>query len=213
MADELTSAFLASEPSTQGVEQAQISSEAPQQSEPVAGSTQTPEKKPVNLYELPEFKSYQAQVTKTMTQLQQQLQQFEASRHEQAMAGMDDLERRDYLLNLKERELEAYRVQAQQAQIAQQRMQDIQKLSTMSGAPTTIFEAAETYDDAVRLAMEYMRTNGTAAQQAQAERAAANRVDLGGGKPPTPQEQRERTMADLLKKGDTRSYFKMMLEE
>lgn len=213
MADELTSAFLASEPSTQGVEQAQTSSEAPQQSEPVAGSTQTPEKKPVNLYELPEFKSYQAQVTKTMTQLQQQLQQFEASRHEQAMAGMDDLERRDYLLNLKERELEAYRVQAQQAQIAQQRMQDIQKLSTMSGAPTTIFEAAETYDDAVRLAMEYMRTNGTAAQQAQVERAAANRVDLGGGKPLTPQEQRERTMTDLLKKGDTRSYFKMMLEE
>jgi len=213
MADELTSAFLASEPSTQGVEQAQTSSEAPQQSEPVAGSTQTPEKKPVNLYELPEFKSYQAQVTKTMTQLQQQLQQFEASRHEQAMAGMDDLERRDYLLNLKEKELEAYRVQAQQAQIAQQRMQDIQKLSTMSGAPTTIFEAAETYDDAVRLAMEYMRTNGTAAQQAQVERAAANRVDLGGGKPLTPQEQRERTMTDLLKKGDTRSYFKMMLEE
>ena len=210
MADELTSGPSAFETSESGQPQTSADS-TPQQSTPEGGSQQT-SAKPVNLHELPEFRQYQATVDRKMAQLQAQLGQFEQNRHEQAMAGMDDVQRRDYLLSLKDRELQSYREQMAQAQQAQQRMSDIQRLSDWSGAPAKVLEAAETYDDAVRLAFGYVKENGTAAQQAQAERAAANKVDLGGGKPITPEDQRKKQADELLAKGDTRSYFKMLLE-
>lgn len=175
-------------------------------------TTQTSDAKPqVNLFESPEFRKYQASYDAQIARMQAEVQRLQAAQHEQAMSGMDDLERTQYQLKLKDQEVQQYRMTLQEQQIAAQKQADINRLSSMSGAPAAIFEAAETYDDAVKLALEYQRQNNEQARAAREQKLQANRVDLGGGGASTPVE-REKTEAErLLKSGDSMGFYKLIL--
>jgi hypothetical protein len=214
MADELTSApFAPATPNEPGQSQASPTA-APQQSPVVEQGQQTPSApSKVNLYELPEFKEYQRTISKTMTDLQRKLQEQEQRQHDAVMAQMSPEQKLAYQLRLKDQELTQYRQTLEQQQIAQQRAADIDRLATWSGAPANIFEAAETYDDAVRLAFEYARQNTPAAREAAQQRQEANRVDLGVGGALAPEERKKAEAKAALDRGDSRAYFKMLLED
>ena len=91
MSEDLTSEVGTQAPPQEG----QALDAASPQSEAVStGTTQTPAK--VNLFELPEFKDYQKATSRTMTQLQQQLQHMQAQVREREMAGLDETEQAKY---------------------------------------------------------------------------------------------------------------------
>lgn len=211
MADELTSQQTAPvTPNEPGQSQASAPV-APQQS-PAEQGQQTPQKS-VNLYELPEFKEYQRQVSRTMTDMQRKLQEQEQRQHEAVMAGLSPEQKLAYQLQLKDREIQQYRQTFEQQQIDSQRAADIRNLSQWSGAPESVFAAAGSYDEAVRLAMEYARQNSPGAVAAQQQRLEANRVDLGVGKVLAPVDQKSAEAKVALDRGDTRAYFRMLLED
>jgi hypothetical protein len=213
MAEELTSGLLASAtPNEPG--QSQTSEVAAPQSAPAEEpGRQVSDPKPVNLHELPEFRRYQSEQDKKLTALQRELEATRAQQQQAAMAQMTPEQRMQYQVQMQQQELQRYQQMVQQQEIAQQRQKDIDKLSQMSGAPSKVFEAAETYDDAVIIAMNYMRENSPQAIAARQEKAAANKVDLGGGgQVVTAEDARQREMNAALAKGDSRTYFKMLLE-
>jgi hypothetical protein len=202
VAEEPTSVGNASETPLEG--QAQTSeSNAPQSQ---------PKQEKVNLFDLPEFKGYQAQFNRTVSALQSEVQQLRAHQQQAQMSGMDDLEKANFLLQEKEREIAGYRQAMQQAQIDQQRQRDLQALAEDSGAPMGVLGVAETYDQAVKLALKWMKDNGASKAEIAEAKREANQVDLGGGGAVTPQDRDSKERSEMLKRGDTKSLFMRMLE-
>jgi hypothetical protein len=183
----------------------------PQSSEGTTPQSQ-PKQEKVNLFDLPEFKGYQAQFNRTVQGLQSELQQLKQQQTAAQMSGMDDLEKANFLLQQKEQEIQQYRTAMQQAQIEQQRQADLASLSEQSGAPLSVLQVAGTYDEAVKLTRAWMKDNGASKQEIAAAKAEANKVDLGGGGAVTPQDRDTKERTEMLKRGDTRSLFLKMLE-
>lgn len=183
----------------------------PQQSPVEPGGQVSAEPKPVNLYELPEFKQYQSATDRRMAELQQKLAEQERRQHEAAMAQMTPEQRNQYQLQLAQQEIQQYRQTFQQMQEQQQRARDIAELSRLSGAPAKVFEAAETYEQATMLALEYARQNSPEALAARQQRQEANRVDLGSGAAVTADDRKLQAAREALRQGDSIAYFRELL--
>jgi hypothetical protein len=205
MADELTSAENTSASPNEGQAQTSVG-DAPQER---ATQNKTTEK--VDLFKIPEFRGYQAQMNRTVSQLQNELAQLKQAQNAARMEGMDELERATYLLQEKEAELQQYRAELQRREIQAQRDADLSELSDLTGAPKNVLAVAETYDEAVKLSIQWMKENGATAKEIREAKAEANRVDLGGGKAVTPQDREAQERAALLKAGDTKSLFLRIL--
>jgi hypothetical protein len=201
---------VAEEPTSE-VNASETPSGQPQTSESTAPQSQ-PKQEKVNLFDLPEFKGYQQQFNRTVSALQSELQQLKQQQTQAQMSGMDDLEKANFLLQQKEQEIAGYRQAMQQAQIEQQRQRDLQALAEDSGAPMGVLGVAETYDEAVKLALKWMKDNGATKAEIAEAKKEANAVDLGGGGAVTPQDRETKERNELLKRGDTRSLFMKMLE-
>jgi hypothetical protein len=213
MADELTSQPIApATPNEPGQSQASAPV-APQQSPGTEPGQQAPGKSSVNLYELPEFKAYQQQVSRTMSDMQRKLQEQEQRQHEAVMASMSPEQKVEYQLRLKDQRIQQYETTFARIEEEKQRQKDIEELSRSSGAPTSIFAAATSYEEAVKLALEYARQNSPQAQAVQQQRLEANRVDLGTGGASTPEDRKRSAMRDELAKGNALAYYKMLLED
>jgi vacuolar-type H+-ATPase subunit I/STV1 len=206
MADELTSVENTTGTPNDGQTQSSVGA-APQERAP---ENKTTEK--VDLFKLPEFRGYQAQMNRTVSQLQNELAQLKQAQAAAKMEGMDELERATYLLQEKENELNQYRAALHQREIQAQRDADLSELSDLTGAPKNVLAVAETYDEAVKLSIQWMKENGATAKEIREAKAEANRVDLGGGKAVTPVDREAQERADLLKRGDTKNYFLRILE-
>jgi vacuolar-type H+-ATPase subunit I/STV1 len=206
MADDLTSVENTTGTPNDGQTQSSVGA-APQERAP---ENKTTEK--VDLFKLPEFRGYQAQMNRTVSQLQNELAQLKQAQAAAKMEGMDELERATYLLQEKENELNQYRAALHQREIQAQRDADLSELSDLTGAPKNVLAVAETYDEAVKLSIQWMKENGATAKEIREAKAEANRVDLGGGKAVTPVDREAQERADLLKRGDTKNYFLRILE-
>jgi len=182
--------------------------------------------KPVNLFELPEFRQYQSQAEKRAAQerqtyqrqlaeMQQQMQQFRlqsAPEEERAL-----IERDMYKQQLTQLTAE----QQRQAALAQQ-WGDIQRLAEFSGlkAEELWQQNFSNIGDAAFYAMEHM----SKAQKANFEKSLetaiaererkreANAVDLGGGAPVTTDDVKTRKMNDALKAKDGKSFVLQYLQ-
>lgn len=171
-----------------------------------------PGKQAVNWQDSPEFKKYQAQQDQRLTALQQKLAEQEQRQHEATMAQLSPEQRTQYQLQLAQQQLQNYQRQFQTIQEQTQRQKDIEELSKLSGAPAEVFAAAETYDQATRLALQYARENSP---QALAERQAkqeANRVDLGAGSAHTTDERKVIAAREALARGDAMTFYKSFFE-
>jgi len=184
----------------------------PQQSPVEPGGQASAETKSVNLYELPEFKQYQSQQDRRLAQLQQKLAEQEQRQHEATMAQMSPEQRTQYQLQLAQQQIQNYHQQFQSIQEQKQRERDIAELAKLSGAPAEVFSAAETYDQATRLALEYARTHSPATLAAQQQRSEANRVDLGSGSAHTTDERKVIAAREALARGDAMTFYKSFFE-
>lgn len=173
---------------------------------------QSPEpSKPVNWQDSPEFKAYQSQQDKRVTELQQRLAEQERRQHEIAMQSMSPEQRTQYQMQLLQQQNQQYQAYLQTMRDQEQKRKDIEELSKLSGAPADVLSQAETYDQATRLALQYAREHSP---QAQAERQAkqeANRVDLGAGVAHTADERKAVAAREALAKGDATTFYKFAL--
>lgn len=118
---------------------------------------------------------------------QQQAQQAELRAQQAAMANMDDFQKAQYRAEMAEREVMTLRQQIESNMLAQQRFERISALSIKTGVPLEHLNQAETPDDLAVLVADWKERQIDEQVKARtdkaAERAKANKVDLGGGKP------------------------------
>lgn len=211
MADELNSGpgAFGTTPNEPG---GQTSAPATPQQLPSEPGNQASSEQKVNLYELPEFKQYQSKQDQRLAQLQQKLAEQEQRQHEATMAQLSPEQRTQYQLQLAQQQLQNYQMQFRSIQEQTQRQKDIDELAKLSGAPAEVFAAAETYDQATRLALEYARTHSPGALAAREQRTEANRVDLGSGSAHTVDERKVIAAREALRQGDAITFYKSFFE-
>lgn len=122
------------------------------------------------------------------TAFAQQQAQLAEQRAEQAqLAGMDDFQKLQFRAEKAERDAMTLRQQIESNMLAQQRFERISALSIKTGVPLEHLNQAETPDDLAVLVAEWKERQIDEQVKARTdkanERAKANKVDLGGGKP------------------------------
>lgn len=213
MADELTSNVTeAPVPAAPSSEQAQPvsgdTSTAPQSQPGGAAPQQT--SKEINLFELPQFRAFQSQQTRTVNQLQQRLAQAESAVREARVGSMDELERAKYERDEAFQRLQQYEVALRDTEIQRQKLSDLNDIAQETGVPIEQLYDSGNLHEAWLRANKFLKqqTNKQAETKAQelARKQEANRVDVGGGAPSTATTRWEEQMREAVKKKDTRAY-------
>lgn len=180
MADETTTPGTASETST-----ALNGSQSPTDSQ-AAPTTATDLEKEIQRLRSEQGRQM-AELKRQAAFAQQQAQQAELRAQQAAMANMDDFQKAQYRAEMAERENMTLRQQIESNMLAQQRFERISALSIKTGVPLEHLNQAETPDDLALLVADWKEKQIDEQVKARtdkaAERAKANKVDLGGGKP------------------------------
>jgi hypothetical protein len=188
-------------------------------------ATRQPEKQKVNLDEFEEFRNYKsardketAQIRKQQEALARQLEQITQQTREQKLANMDDYEREKFEKEEAKAEAAYWKQQHELTLVQQQRAQALAQIAQKYKVPMEAIEAAGDPAEARDLAWEWREkqleqenTRSLETQQARAAKKEANRVEVGSGKPSSPDGEWEREYQRLLKAGDNRGAIRHAL--
>lgn len=167
----------------------------------------------VNLFDLPDFRAYQAQTARQQEEQRRQYEgriaQLEGRMVQAEEAGLDDFEKTQRENQRLRNQIVAAQ-QAEQQRLAQQGeqqrvLQDMQLISEEFGVPLDQLFKAATYKEAVKIGKDYYAAQLLAGKQSEDDKRAAHLPDMGQGKPPgasSRQEQKIReakTSVDLAK--------------
>lgn len=199
MAEELTSTELVGQASQE------VEGQAPE----TGGVPQKPKK--VNLFEIPEFKDYQANQNRLITALQNQTQQLASQLRENQLKGMTDQDKRDYELSEARAQLAALQQEREQAEasarIKAAKQRDLARLSKLSGLSVEDLEDAETYDEAMDMAVAAAEKRNKSAEDAVDD----DTPYVPSGRKTAPQTRAEQVAAEALKNRDGHAYLKAIL--
>ena len=182
--------------------------------QPQPTQTQESANKPVNLFELPEFRNYQRQMDQRIAMLQQQAQAARAQVDQVAMANMDDFQKAQYAAQQAQARVQELQQELERRDLMQAKFERIQTVSRETGVPLEILNQAETPDDLAVIVAKHLKTNRQ--QQAQeetqreAEKAKANKVDLGSGKAQGGDARYNAALDEAFKKGDSLAYVRLL---
>jgi translation initiation factor IF-2 len=172
---------------------------------------------PVNLHNLPEFRSVQSSYEKQIAELRRQA-------NEAKMAGMDDFERVQFENQQLREQLASLDAERHALAEEQARIQQLREIAQESGAPVSILEQAASPAEAWRMALQYTKQqamqapppvpvvvpqaqNGNSWSQPQAAPSTPAFVpDLGGGTANTSTNRLQQELADAIKAGDAVAY-------
>lgn len=166
--------------------------------------------KPVNLYELPEFREFQSKKDRELRQMrdesQRQMAQLQAQLEALQMRDMPDEERTQHEIRKRDAYIQQLQGEMQSVRAEQARVAALTEISRESGAPLDALMEADNPDDAWRKALRWAKDNLTKAQANQvAEQAAeqrANTVDIGRGRPTSQADDVRRMYAEALENND-----------
>jgi len=235
MAEELTSNAAPAVPSGDSgpIETGQSTEQAPRESAEPQSTTEhdtAPEStgagKPkqgsgVNLYEIPEFRQYQSQMTRQQQDMQRRMQQLEqqaaARIQELEDAGLDDYEKAQRRAERAEQKLAAYQQQVyqqqQQDEANRRILDDMQRIAKMTEIPIEELFTAPTYDDAWEMGIAYMKKQGATKAEQQEVQREANRTIVGGGRASTSTDRTERALQKAMEDGDAAGYIRLLREQ
>lgn len=179
------------------------------------GTEDRQSKPKINLDELPEGRALKSAYDKQIAALRHETEmertkrlRAERAADEAKMEGMGQEEKLTFQL---EKAYETIREmdRMRQEQLAEkQREADIDRLAYESGAPRDELQAAETYDEAVAIALRHAKTQAekaiTRELEEDEEKSLRNYVDVGSGKPPPPADDWETRRQELIAAGDSR---------
>ncbi len=178
-----------------------------------AAQPQQSQSERVNLFEIPEFRNYQAQMNRQIAEMQRRSQETQQELHAARMAQMDDLEKANYTSQQYQQSYEQLLEQNERQQLEWQRWQTLNELSQKTGVPIEQLQGAATPKEAYEIAIAGMMTQTEALANARAaelaQRIEANRPDLGMGSTTDKQTTLRRAIADK----DTRSFYKELFSE
>lgn len=170
----------------------------------VPAETGDGKRQPVDLTQFEEFRRAQSKFQKQISELEyrlalqaQETNQYRQQLTQQQLAGMDDTERLAYERDMLARQLQEVERQRQLDAFAMQRQRDFEDIHRRTGVPVEELEAAKDVHEAWLIADEYRaknssRSSKTTAQESAPARVTDDRVDLGRGKPPTPESDLQR---------------------
>jgi hypothetical protein len=131
---------------------------------------------------------------------------------------MDDYERAKFEKQEAEAERDYWKQQHELTLVQQQRAQALAQIASKYKVPMEAIEAAGDPAEARDLAWEWREkqleqenTRSLETQQAKAAKKEANRVEVGSGKPSSPDGEWEREYQRLLKAGDNRGAIRHAL--
>lgn len=215
--DELTSGLASEAPSPS--EQAPLTSNdgTPQFTTPdstaPSGAPATPTAPPkVNLFELEDFKKYQAATQRQIAERDKRMAEQQALLDQYATANMDDFQRTQYEGEKAKRLAADYQAQLaevqEQMRKTQENMQrdaDLRVIAGQYGIDPKELSDVRTYEEAkYRAEAAYWR------QKAAPNNNPANQPDLGGGRASTPTSRRDQEAAKAFKSGDPVAYLRAM---
>jgi predicted transglutaminase-like cysteine proteinase len=162
----------------------------------------------------PQFREFQRSYDQKLNAMQQQLAAAQAKADDAAMAGMDDYERKDFLLEKERREKEDLLQQLQMTVAERYKAEGLAALAKQYDVPVDVLddrspEAAEA--SALRYQLAQLRQQ-QGDGQAQ-ETATRNRVDVGGGGAVNGEAVRLRAqLKSARESNDTRRYLSLVNE-
>lgn len=175
----------------------------------------------VNLYEVPEFKNVQRSWQEKLDQSSNQVAQLQRRLNElEDKAAPNDYERLNNQFKRAAADNQALierirTMEAQQADEANKRY-TLNEIAKKFGVSAADLEGAGNTMEAVNLAFDLSqkRTAESAKEQetAQAERKAANRPDIGGGKVQTSDDRYQKALDDAIARKDSRLYTRLLLK-
>lgn len=179
-----------------------------------AQTAATPSQQRRNLYDDPDVRALVSArdraYAQQMAAIQQQYAELQRRYEELATKDMDDVQRAQWMAQKAQEEAARYRAileQQQQAQqLEEQKRQDLQKLSSLTGVPVEKLSDATTYDEAVERAIKLMR--GEIEQQ-----RVANKPYLGGGTASTPATRHEAEIREAFRSNNAPAAVRAILFE
>lgn len=157
-------------------------------------------KKPVNLYELPEFRNVQSSWNKQLEEERQRRLQLEQKFEQDQVAKMNDFQKERYFRQKAEQTAQQLQDQLALMELREAKNRDIKQLSELTGAPMDVFEGAESLVEANMRGMAWLRENTDKVVKekvkAALESREANKPDTGGGATPAPVSRREEALAN-----------------
>ncbi len=214
--DELTSGLASEAPSLS--EQAQPTSNdgtpqftTPESTAPTTAPTPAAPPK-VNLFELEDFKKYQAATQRQIAERDKRLQEFQAQLDQYATSNMDDFQRTQYEAEKAKRMAADYQAQLAEMQEQMRRTQeqaqrdaDLRVIAGQYGIDPKELSDVRTYEEAkYRAEAAYWR------QKAAPNNNPVNQPDLGGGRASTPTSRRDQEAAKAFKSGDPVAYLRAL---
>jgi len=192
-----------------------VSKETGQPAVPQAPTGQ-PQKR-VNLDDLPEGRALKSTYDQKIAAAerraeQERLARLAAERHadEARMATMNEKEQLQYQLQKAQQYIQEQERMRQQELNELRRERDIDRLAAESGAPRDQLAKADSYDEAVQVALRYARKAAADAVDREMDEAIAtsgrNSVDLGSGRPPPEVDAWEERRLAILKERDPHAY-------
>lgn len=165
-------------------------------------------KQKTNLFQDPEFRKYQAQMTRNQQALQQQLQQAQQEMKQLRQSGMTDDQKKDAMIDELQAEIQGYQQQQQQNAENERILNDMRLVHDKTGVPLEDLYSSTSFEDAWDIGIAYLKDQGAAKVEQDEAQRAANKVVHGGGGTSTPTDRATKKVEDAYKSGDVRAFMR-----
>lgn len=190
---------------------------SPDQGAPQQQSVQADaEKSGVNLFTLPEFRSYQAKMDRQFDQLKREIQTRDLRLKELETKDMSELDRYKYELAEAQAALEEIQERQREAEFLAAKQRDVERFAKLVDASDDEkFKEklwnARSYDEAMEITLERANSKQTRVLEKEQERRDANQPYLATGAPSTPTTRREQAIKEAKEKQDGYAMIKALL--
>lgn len=182
----------------------------PNQAEAAPASTARTNPAPDVEKELQRLRSEQGRIAAQARRAEEAAQALRAQNRTLQMRDMSDVERTAYERDEAITYARSIEAQLQETEAARQReearLEDLSEIAEEEGIPMSVLQDAQSPKEARRLAIQYIKSNLSSTQAADAERSAANRPYLGSGAPSTPTSRKEQRFEQHIKERNARAY-------
>ena len=170
--------------------------------------------KPVNLFELPEYRAIQAQQAQRERALAEQISAMQQHIAELEERDLDDEGKLRLQLQRLQTQLQTYQqreVELQKrSELEMEKMRDLEQLHDVFGVPIEKMLHFKSYDEALRYAVKEYDKMKASEEQEQESRREANRVDVGRGRSSSAKTKADAELERALESRDTKELMRLM---
>jgi hypothetical protein len=183
----------------------------PNQAETAPASTAQTKPAPDVEKELQRLRSEQGRIAAAARRAEEAANQLRAQNRTLQMRDMSDVERLQFERDEAYQYAQQTQAQLQETEAArlreEARQADLADIAEEAGVPLSELQAAQSPQEARRIAFQFIKSNLSSNREAEAERSEANRPYLGSGAPTTPTSRKEQRFEQHTRNRDSRAYI------